>query len=413
MENQQLLSLDIKMPKDKLSQMVSEQYFDVVHGLKMGVNGFQVELEALRLLPISVDAKEKSIFLSLPVKFTFYKPEGLFSIEGDGQLKLNIQILIDILENNTFYFNVDIISYDWVESPKLKLGILNIPIEMIADIVFKKLKEELLLDLEKKLNEKLLITDWLYEFHNKYAYNLAVHKKPDFYLNADLKSLSIGMLRDSAEHIELSLDFESPIFLTDQIRSYKYDFKPTISWKTDDVDLAINSLEADIEVSFVGLSKIIQNQLNANEIGGKKFDVESVHIRNTSFFEVTVNLRSPISGACIITGIPEYNDKTGLLTFDRLKVEVIANNFIYKLSSPFIEKIIRNKIEELLPLNVNEILKEQLLQLQTAKPAGLDLKIGNVFISNFIVASNAIKGVVGCTEFELIDSKSGFRVVLP
>ena len=340
--------IDFLLSKSKLNQYLQEAFEDYHHH-KINAGDFVITLKKSNDKSLSINARMKSIFAEVPIAFTFAKSAGLFSIEGEGSIKINLEIQCEIDETFGFKTKSIMHNHSWYEGPVLHLGELSIPAETISNCVIAYMKESLLEKLDKRLEETADIKKMINEQLKLYATNYLVNRKPDLYFNGQLTEVQSSLFREDETDIHLDLWLEMSAKISDEPIAFEVQSTPVFFWAED--KKVKNSQKIDIELSYVGLAKLLMTEINGQEIGGKTFELNSIHIRNTSQLEIKAHVIEPIAGIITFTGMPYLAQAEQKIYLDNLDIDIDANNFIYKLSSPIIEKILRNQIIKLIPFD--------------------------------------------------------------
>lgn len=346
--------IDFKLSKSKLNQYIQEG-IDQYHDTKITMDGYEIHLKKSDNQLTNISARQKSVFADITVAFTFLKNAGLFSVEGEGSISVQLEIKCDIDQNFGLKTTTLLHAYQWEKSPILHVGQLNIPIETLSSCVLNYLKDSLTEKLDKRLSETADIKKIINEQLQQYATNFPVNKKPDLFFNGQLLQVQSGLFREDENEIHLDIWLEISGKISDQPIKFVVTSEPTFYWV--DTVLTKNSQHLDIEISYQGLAKMMMTAINGQEIGGKNFELESVNIRNTDRLEIKANMLEPIKGIITLTCAPFLDRETQKLSLGSFKIDIDASNFIYKISSPIIEKIISNKIMAIMPFDPAPYLK--------------------------------------------------------
>jgi hypothetical protein len=175
--------------------------------------------------------------------------------------------------------------------------------------------------------------------------------------------------------------------------------------------LTRNPYAFTVHGTYEGLGRMIAHYMNSHEIGGKSFDVEKITIRHTSFFEVKLLLRSPVHGTVTVTGQPAYDKNRSLLDFSDIKVDITANQFFYQLSSPLIEKMIRSRIREILPLavqNAVDIVREHVLK--KALSQSMVIQVKDLRVDDISFLANACQLQIKFDGFSIVSANHEWNV---
>ena len=371
---------------------------------------FQISVSIAKKDDWSLRGDDKTITLKLPLVFSFTRPEGLFSVEGEGGICLELACTFRTMKDEKPYIDVDLLSFDWFIPPVVTMGHIDFPVEFLADILVRRVRDNHLEHWVKTINERWDISALLADMQKKYARNVVVPLKPEWYFNLEIRQWVFVGFQDHTDDIKLIVYLDYDARLTDKMSSFlpseiKYTDKPVSGL------LVKNPYHLIAHATFEGLERMLTHYINNHEIGGKTFDVEKISIRNTSVFEIKILLRSPVQGTVTISGNPRFDRDKAVLDFTYIKVDISASQFFYQLSSPIIEKIVRGRIRELLPLPLG-ILTNQLGETIRAfgRKKALSLGITNVRVDSIQLTSHA--GVITCAvdEFSVKSAEQNWSV---
>lgn len=340
--------LDFKLSKSKIGQFLLEQ-IDVPSKNTLIVDGFNIRFGSVKNENIHISVLQKTILAQVPLAFTFIKSAGLFSIEGEGSIRINLEMTVDFDQKFGLQTKTVLQHFEWIKDPVLHLGELNIPIETLSNCIINYMKENTLEKIDTSIVKLVDIKKIINEQIQNYGYNYPIHTKPDLYFNVQLLQVQSDVFREDEDNIHLDLWVEIISKITDQQVKFEIKSDPDFYW-IDKIPEK-NNHKIEVELTYFGITKALINEFNGLEIGGKTFEMESVHIRKTTTLEIKASLLAPIKGIITVTCKPYLNQAEQKLYADDIQIDIDAANFIYKISSPIIEKIIRSKINALLPFD--------------------------------------------------------------
>ncbi len=304
---------------------------------------------------IHTSANSSKLFLDIPLKFAFLKSAGLFSVEGEGAIMANIEIEYNILPDLSLSTSSTFLNYNWLQKPIVHLGNLNIPAEMLGDVIIHFMKDNLLTKFDNAIQENLDIKALLTEQWIQYATNYQLNQNPDLFLNARLNQITSRYLISDDTHLTLNLDVDMDLKISDKQTDIVPEFNPKFVWNNHYIKACFQ--DVFVELSYKKIAKIIISQLDGKEFGGKQVLLDSVHITKQSNLEIKASMTSPMTGLITIVCLPVFSKSTQMITLDNLDVNVKANNIIYKLVSPVLESAFTKKIQDLMPLNLTSFIE--------------------------------------------------------
>ena len=346
--------VNLNISKSGLSNLLSD-YYATQTNRQFIADGITFTLLPAEGQPVRISASGKDITVDSSVRFSFTRPAGLFSVEGDGHIRLGLNIHAEITSDFNLSTKTSLTNHEWLQGPVIHIGEMDFPAETLTNCVIKYYKETILDKIDGYVEQQFHLREILKTQLAEKASNVLINRKPDLFFSGSLHKIRSGYFSETETDIFLPMDVEAGLLVSDKAHSAIAESEPIFEWMDASSDFD-GSQPVDVLMSYEGLAKMIKTGLQSREIGGKKFEVSDVHIRFTSRLEVSVRLAEPIKGTLTITGLPRIEHESQQLHLDDLKTDVNADNFIYKLSSPIIENIITGKINEMLPVNLQKLI---------------------------------------------------------
>ncbi|MBK9257816.1 MAG: DUF4403 family protein [Saprospiraceae bacterium] len=369
MQQDNLVLIDVCLPKEKLLIFLGNYINDLLKNYDINADGYVVKLAILTNESMGISALQKTVRFKLPLAFNFEKFAGLFTVSGGGEIEAMLEIKWDISKDLVFSATTNLIGHEWIKTPTVKLGSLDIPIETLSNWVLRKLDDEITTGMDAAINNAVSLPDQLRNLIKQTGVNYLIMSDPALFANVDIATIQCWAVTEDAENIMLKLAVESTVSISDK-KQVLSDFRlPDFEWK--DVVMQEWVQKMDVSVSYRVLETMIQQFLEGREIGGKTFVVDRIKISQSDKLSVDIDITEPIKAKLQIEGVPEFSSDSGVLTVSDLNVDVTAKSIIYKLTSPIIERLIRGKIEEILPFNIHDVIqteKQKKLPFQTSVP---------------------------------------------
>lgn len=351
------LNVTVRVSKTGINRWLGLMYSQQTNK-QFTADGIQFTLLPSGDEPLKVSASGRSVFTDTVVRFSFIKPAGLFSVEGHGGIRLRLESVITITPDMQMSAETTLTGHEWIEAPAIQIGELNFPVESLSNCLIRYYKENILDKLDAIITEKLRLRDIVEKQILQHATNKLINRKPDIFLNATLNGISSGYLSETGDFITLPLALHLSALVSDKVLAAVPDSNPTFAWVEG--PLSEGHQQAEVSLSYEGLAKTIKTALQDREIGGKKFEVSEASVRFTSRLEIKIRLEEPIRGTLTITCLPRIEHESQELFLDEMAIDVNADNFLYKLSSPIIENVISSKIREIIPLQLESLTRPYL-----------------------------------------------------
>ncbi len=394
-----MIRITTDIPKHLISSIVTSNIDENLENETLDYKGFAVKIK--RNGDLNVTARKKSIYLDLPLDIRIEKPNGLFTIEANGTILLNVTVTADISKDLQLTTKTTIDGWKWIEEPKVKVGILNIPVSPLANMVMNRIDDTITNQIDGSVAEKIDFQDLI----NKKLANLIDSRKisanPELYLRAQLEGIESPGFREYTDKIELPLYLNIENQITTEYRVSEDWNIPPFNWI--DNDPLEHSQDVHIALKYDRLEDIVQSKINGLVIGGKTLKSSNVEINYTEKLDIQIELVSPIVSTLTLSGTPVITD--GKVQLHDLDVDMQTPSIIYKMTAPIVQKLIRSDIDDRFPLDLQELIREQ-IRIGLAKAntiAFLNLKINanEASLSNIEFTKTHLNATITANEVEV------------
>jgi hypothetical protein len=348
------VSFELSTSNQFLSDLFEEALDDAVSSEPLEVNSVEIRLKRIGEAELRPD--HKAIHIYLPLNIQLKRPAGLFTVEGSGSINLHLVVDFDIDTSLKLTAKSNLISHEWLEKPILEIGALNIPVETLVNLVLNHHESIITAKIDASLKNVSDLNGLLQK-------GLVIAKKN--INDQDLKGNNFEFTLQEVSLVEPILENKKVFvkgFITPLIgiNTKKQQAQQNIAfnWIDQEVLSKDSSIQIDIELPYVLLEDELKEALQGLEVGGRFFDVRSMQISGGDKLFIQLEINDPIKAQIFIQGEPIYNEIEGLLIIEDLEVKINPANFIYKLTSPLVNKFIENKMGEFFPLEVNQRLGE-------------------------------------------------------
>lgn len=342
--------LDKRFLSEQFSQMVTQLLADD----PIQYEGMDVKLQ---LRPDShITARKQSLYLDLPLDIEVSKSAGLFSLEAQGSIQLSLTTKLNIDSELNLNTVSSIEGWKWIVEPKVKVGLLSIPAKTIADLILGRVDEKITNQLDEQIKQNLNLQKLLNQQLSKIVDSRKILDKPELYVRVQPKAAHSTGFKEYTDKIQLPLYLEMDAELGDEFKQSTDWQIPAFKWDTDEPLEYSQAVHA--AVSYETIGALILSQLNGLEVGGKKITADKVSISKQDQLDINISITSPISSRLQILANPRYDE--GILYMDELQVEMHTSNILYKMTSPIIEKLIRDELNNRLPVSLADILQQQI-----------------------------------------------------
>lgn len=301
---------------------------------------------------ISLSISSDKLVYSVPFKLHIERDVSISTIKADGSLRLYFNTEYKILENWAFETKTTITNHEWIETPKVKLGFLNIPIESIADRIVTRSADMVCANIDAQLMEEFKLREYIDQAWRKLQQPILIVDTPVVsWLMIQPQKIMMEPIISARGNLKTSVIFRS---LTD----LAFGVRPEIPYAG--ILPTFEQLHSNGEDSLIALS--IKFPLKRAEIlltdffrgqefrdGNKVMVIDSLHLTGKGKkLEVEAFVSGSYPARLFFEGIPVYNTLLRRFELNDMKYTLKSKNLLVKAAAWILKKNIDKKMSELL-----------------------------------------------------------------
>lgn len=370
--------------------------------LKFDEYGATVKLK--RYGNVLVEFQGKSALVTIPVQVNLVKKTFIKDFRANGNLEMTFISNFDISKDWKLSTSTIMTDHRWTKKPTIDLGIVDLPIETLANFVIRKTRGEM----EKNIDASMAA---------EYNLPLIIQEVAKYTLTPfELDSVYGGwfqMVADSAyltpagntkSYIEGKISLKTQVNVSSS-RPKEETFKakvPPFAWK----DLVRDSslIQLIMELDYDHMTRVARKNFAGVKFteGGKTIEVLDVAVgKNRGKLQLTVTVKGSFNGKLILEGIPAFDKAKSLLYGSNVEVSVKTGNVLHKAASWLLKGKIKSELDKMLQFNITEHLdkvQEQVNQnvLAMNKKYKMELRadIGSIIVDNIALRPDRVNAFI-------------------
>ncbi|MCB0662321.1 MAG: DUF4403 family protein [Saprospiraceae bacterium] len=382
MQEESYILLPVTIPQDDLEAFINQSLpLDLYTGSEEEL-GFDVE--GTRKGKIEVRMEGHEIFYKLNLAVTVSKSTFLSDIEGKGSLELELKTSFTITENWELDSQTVLEFYEWIEAPKVKIGIATIPVKNITDNFIKRNRERITAAIDKAIKEKVKLQELLLPAWQKLNEPIDI-KEPfelHFLMQADSIKLSppLGKTANIWSHIFLPVD---PVLKVgkgvhiheNKLPPFHYHYK-----REDEFSLRIPA-----ELPYEIATRLATENVRGKEleVQGQTIYIETIHVEQfEGKVSVDVSFSGSLKGVANATFLPAFSSEDNDLVLNEMTFKVKSKNVLAKGAIWLFKERIIHTIREnatyflnSLKKDIQNIIQRELDALALPDIADLDINL--------------------------------------
>ncbi len=365
------IQIPIRANLDDLQAMINEQIGTVLFEGQMeteegGEKNIELYIERASL--ITFYPKNDEIHFSVPLKVWIKKGFQLTNISAEGSITLDFVTRYTIQDDWKITTESEVVEHQWISKPRLKVGIINLPIKYIANYVLKRSKN-LIADLvDRQLEEHLDLQQRLEEAWAQIQDPILIEEHYPMYLL--LTPEEIGMapiqIREDSIYSKIFVKSNSEVFIGNPPERSASLELPGFQF----MDMPYNpfSLLVPVDISYEAIERMTQEQIEGEvyTYGKKKIKVEKLDIIGVENKMIIQTLLSgSYKGTITFSGKPYYNKERKEIAMKDLEYNLQTSNFFQKLLAGIFKKRLRKQFSKQMVFSVKEHLEQVEKEIQS------------------------------------------------
>ena len=369
------VDFSVILGQKKLGELFENAIDDALSNEVFEVNSMALKMS--RTGSADIIPKGKSLLVVLPYHIDIYRSAGLFSIEASAAIHLELKVDYDVTKDLKLTTDTTLERYGWIEKPKVEIGVINIPMETVLDLLIKHYESVITAKIDDSIKRQANLPQIVERGMETLNIKLSKLDTRGIHKTVQVEKIKLVPPQlDESDDISVVGRVYPVVSLSDESSDYKYE-NLTLEW-VNELDNIDNELELSAVISYRYIADQIRKQSQGMQVGGSRLEIENVFIHNNKgMLRVEATITEPIRAQAFVTAIPFYDATTGMLSLDEVDVKVNPSNIIYKLTTPLVNNFIENKIDSVFPMLVNEVLKKKLVD---KIPAEIEIPDGKAVI---------------------------------
>ena len=396
-----VMNIPVRINVEGLERTINKQLDGMVYEDKDINDGDKMMLRAEKKEDITLTVDSQLVKYRVPLSLWIRYDAGIAKVEADGEIALQFKTGFSISPNWEMETQTELEGYEWLKTPKLKLGLVNLPVGFIADMVLKRSKDVLTSNIDQQIRENFNLQETVAEAWKQMHEPLLISEEYNTWLVMNPRSIGMTPL-------EMNVDTISSTIVVESRPEIKLGKKPSISsgqllppFRHRSESGETFEIHVRTEVPYEEAERLAQDQVlgETYEYGKRSFTIENIEMYGQGeFLIVNVGLSGSYTGNIYMQGRPSYNVRKNTIEIKNLKFTQETRNFLMKsaiwlLRSP----IKKNMVETMnfyLDYNLEEIqkqMREQLANYELAKGVILNGDLKELNIRNAYLSPDGIK----------------------
>jgi hypothetical protein len=348
------VSLSVKALEEIVNQKLEGIFYE-------GEAGGSLFLQLERARPFELESRSDGLHYSIGVRFRARKSLTLAKVGVEGVLLISFVSGMRVGEDWKLETETELLSYEWLEKPKVKVGPFGIPIQFLVDQALEKSRDSLGKLVDKSLAEALPLKEQLAFLWDMMQKPYLVEEGRKLWLLFHPQALSVAPFVFAPGEIhfaiqlwarpEVSVEEEQPL-------SYGGQSLPALrQWPG--LTAPAGLMQFPLFVPFTVAEKLAKAELIGQTFrqGRYALTIEDIHLRPTGEkMQVLAEVSGSFSGTIEMEGLPAFDKDSRKVEILDLGLNLKSRNVLQKVLVALFKKRIRKQVEKAMEIPLDESL---------------------------------------------------------
>jgi hypothetical protein len=366
-EKSSVINIPVEIDIRELEQALNEQLRGALYEDNDLKDGDRMMIRAEKRENIRLSIDSNLIKYRVPLKLWIKYDLGISKVEADGLLTLDFRTSFEITRDWQVRTLTEIASHEWAQKPRLRMGVVNLPIGFIADMVLKNSRAVISRNIDELVKEQFNLRTLVEDAWSQMFQPLLISEEYSTWLTVNPQLIGMTPLSMRGQYIR------SNIFVEGQPR-VRVGREPEHLRPAPLPPLQVRqevgegfTLHLNTDITYEEAERIAKLQLlNETFSQGK----HSVTINNIELYGqgtqmvVNIGLRGSYNGSIYLIGTPTYDPRRNSIDIDDLEYTLDTRNFLMRSAGWLLKSTIKKKIAENMNFLLDYNLKEMQAQFQ-------------------------------------------------
>jgi hypothetical protein len=311
---------------------------------------------------VSISVTPDYIAYQVPFKLHIERDINISIVKADGALKLFFKTDYKLHENWALETHTTILHHEWLEKPKVKLGIIQIPIEAIANRIMQRSADMVCKNIDAQLMENVKLREYVDQAWRKIQEPQLITDTPVVsWLMIRPEKIMMEPIRTAKDKIQTSLIFRSSTDLA---------FGPKPELPYAGILPVFESIPAKNADSLITISLrfplkraevLVSEYFKGREYkdGNKTMILDSITLEGKGDdLRVIAFISGTYKAALELNGKPVYNKSKRKFELKNLAYSLKSRNLLIKAASWILHKNMEKRLADLMVYEIGPYLDQ-------------------------------------------------------
>lgn len=361
------LNLKYKLNKKSIAKAFNHIVDTLLTNNTITIEEHKLDVKLQKKEEASIEFQEKSVLINFPLKIIAEKETFLQNLLVEGELQLTVITDIEIDKYWNFFTNTELVDFQWIEKPLVKMGSISIPIEKIMNLVIDRTKAKVVKEIDKTIKEEFALRSQIMSVMDLISNPFPIDEVSNIELQLAVDSFAmtgtfntydwtegiisvkgLGEIAGAKDYVEEPGDLPTFEWLD---HSYQKDSSDLYF----NIDLELERINHFVSDKFVG-KKFVEKD---KEITIQKIELKGLDEK----LGVVADVTGSYNGQIFLSARPEYDPATKEFRSEDIEVSLLTTNVLHKALGWMLQGRIKKELDKTLQFSLKDFLEPIQIQI--------------------------------------------------
>ncbi len=342
---------------------------------------------------VTIVVQGKEIAVTLPLDVDVLKKTFIKNFKANGTLELSFKTNFNIDKSWNLSTKTSLLAYEWTKKPKIDLGIINLPIETIANMIIGKSKLNMETNIDQSIKETYDLKAIMAEVAKYTLTPYALDSVFGGWMQMVADSAYFTPAINSANYTEGKISMKTKMNISTYPPKEFTPSLPIFAWKEFISDSS--QMKFLMELEYDHLTKVARDNFVGKKFseGGKQIEVLDVLVgKKDGKLEVTTRVKGSFNGDLSVKGVPAFDKSKRMIYANNIDVSVKTGNVLHKAAAWLLKGKIKTQLDEMLKFPIGDQMEnfqaqvdEQVVAMNKKYKLNMKVKLGSIEMDNVIL----------------------------
>jgi len=365
-DNRSILSIPIELSLFDLEGSLNRELSGVVYE-DDSFSGDNMKVTAIKNQNIRIGVQGNQINYRIPLDLTIIYDAGITTATASGEISMEFKTDFEIASTWGMVTKTEIVNYEWLRKPRLKMGIVDLPMGTVANIILRNGKNYIAGNIDKAVRNGLKLEQIIADTWKQMYEPILVSPEYNTWLQVNPQDIGMSPIVVRNDTLYSQVIIESKPAVKVGGRPQGLQALPLPSFEPREETFEGFAISIGAQVSYEEAERIARQQLVGETFsyGKRQVKVNDIGLYGQEDkVIVSTALEGTYNGTIYLEGRPVYDLRKNAIEIKDLDYTLDTKSALYKSASWLLKGTIKNRIQDNINFLVDANLSESKEMMQ-------------------------------------------------